>query len=1566
MSKTRAASSQDFNNGPILRMVGLLAALFALWVFVAPSSRSQRLPSSVTSAPGPAVTTSVATIQARAKSVFAQLPLRFEKNEGQADPQVKFMSQNGAYSLFFTPKEAVLLLRRKSPRKAASKSNQNAAVVRLRFVGSNANPRVVGVEEFPGKTNHFVGNDPKMWHTNVSNYARVKYEKVYPGVDLEYYGNQGGLEYDFTVTPGADANQIRFEVVGEPSSAPLLRLAPNGDLIVKTSGEEVCINKPIVYQPDDVEAVHTSLGAAKSDFKKEVSGHFVVEANNRVAFDLGPYDHSKRLVIDPAITYSTYLGGSYSSLGSSVAVYSDPATGHVYAYVAGGTSDTDFPTKNAMQASGGGDAFIAKIDPSASVAESLVWSTYLGGSDNGEFAHAITVDSAGNVYLTGDTNSSNFPTVNAYQSARKSPPNSYYPGTTADAFVSKLSADGSTLLYSTYFGGSGAENVHAIALDSADRVYIAGQTKSTDLPTVNPFQATLRATGGAAFLATFDTMHSGPGSLVYSTYLGGSGTHVGTEYLGDSAFGLAVDAAFGVHLGGGTTSPDFPIANGFQNNFLGGMSFYAKLNPFAPSSSQLVYSTFLGGAGGSGGLGGVTGIAVDSAGNAFLAGDAGPGQVPVTPGAYAAPTNPGDVVAFVAKINPALSGSASLIYCASLSLPQGGGAALATGIAVDATGNAFIVGHAGPGLSLVNPVQNSSNGVFQSLDAGSTWTGLTKGIVTNNIWALAIDTSTSPRTIYAGTADGNIYATTDGGLNWIQRVQLPDSSFGNPCTGSNSSCVFILIIDPSVPSTVYAGTSNGVYKSVDRGVNWSAFNDGFSELALQFVRDLKFDSGALYAATSGGLYKLANGATTWTQTSLTSNVTAVAIDPATNPRTFYVMSDFTFLSQKSVDGGISWAPYEVVTTNTANQGLTYLVVDTTTNPSSLYGEGAFGPELIKSSDGGTTWYGLPLYELAEAGFTDTYPAQTIVLDTSRNPPIIYVRQGGRVKTSFDGGYTWIDPVPNGSLHAIAIDPTTATSFSPAVLYAATDNPELKGFVVELDSSGSALLFATYLGGILGSEATLGNGIAVDAAGNIYVTGVTNSYQFPAVNAFQAHVASASTTSSAFFTKIGTQALPLTSPGPISTQVAVPIGTLTVSLPNVTGSTTSSAPTLSVTPLSSSDTADFSLSNNLGAYDISTTATYSGAVTLCFQAQTVNDLATFSNLQLIHIVDGSAISITSSHDFSTRTVCGSATSLSPFVLFNPTTNTALNASANPSVSGQPVTFAATVTSSGSPTGNVTFSDGATVLASIPLTSGGASFSTSSLAVGSHSITATFSGDGRWNGSTSSIVSQVVNRAATSITVSTSGSPSIDNQGVTVAATVTVLTPGLGTPTGSVTFKDGSTTFGTGALNNGRVTFTTSALGVGTHSITAVYAGDLNFAGSASTPAIQQVQYEPGGTTCLGAPAHQILQPINADGTSVWKQGRVIPAQFRVCDANGVSIGTAGVISSFSLSQIISGTITNVDETVSSTTTDAGFHWDATNQEWIFNISTKSLAANNTYVYTIGLNDGTTIVFKYGLK
>lgn len=321
----------------------------------------------------------------------------------------------------------------------------------------------------------------------------------------------------------------------------------------------------------------------------------------------------------------------------------------------------------------------------------------------------------------------------------------------------------------------------------------------------------------------------------------------------------------------------------------------------------------------------------------------------------------------------------------------------------------------------------------------------------------------------------------------------------------------------------------------------------------------------------------------------------------------------------------------------------------------------------------------------------------------------------------------------------------------------------------------------------------------------------------------------------------------------------------------------------------------------------------------------------------------------------------------------TTTTAVS-SANPSLFGQPVTFTATVSvvvpGAGAPTGTVTFMDGANTLAwNVALNGLQAAFTSSSLSVGPHSITAVYSGDGNFKSSTGNLTGgQVVNKASTSIMVSNLVNPSILNQSVTFTATVGVTAPGAGTPTGGVNFMDGAITLAANvALNGPQATFTTSSLSVGSHSITAVYGGDGNFNGSTSSVLSQLVQYEPAGTLCLGAAGHQILQPINADGTSVFKQGSTVPAKFRVCDVNGTSIGTASVVTSFRLISIQNGTVVStVDESVDSTTPDSSFRWDPTNMQWIFNMNTKILSANKTYAYLITLNDGTTIGLQFGLK
>lgn len=325
------------------------------------------------------------------------------------------------------------------------------------------------------------------------------------------------------------------------------------------------------------------------------------------------------------------------------------------------------------------------------------------------------------------------------------------------------------------------------------------------------------------------------------------------------------------------------------------------------------------------------------------------------------------------------------------------------------------------------------------------------------------------------------------------------------------------------------------------------------------------------------------------------------------------------------------------------------------------------------------------------------------------------------------------------------------------------------------------------------------------------------------------------------------------------------------------------------------------------------------------------------------------------------------------LFQPvaaSTTTTVSSSANPAVYGQSATLTATVTPSsgtGTPTGTVTFSEGTTVLGTESMTNGQATFSAVALSVGTHSITAAYSGDSNFTASTGSFT-ETVNPASTTTSLISSANPSILNSSVTFTATLSVVAPGAGTPSGAIAFKDGSTLLATVAINSaGQATFSTSTLAASSHSITAAYSGDSNFNASASAALNQLVQYEPMGTLCDGGVGHQILPPIDPSGTSVFNQGRTVPAKFRVCDANGISIGAPGVVSSFFLTQIISGTVTStVEDVVDTNNPDTAFRWDSTNQQWIFNISTQGLSAGSTYIYTIMLNDGTAISFQYGLR
>src|SRR2546428_1829274 len=338
-------------------------------------------------APAPATRTSTEIPQATEPQVLAaygKLPLSFEANDGQADPQVKFLSRGSGYTLFLTSTEAVLTLtkadayakRRISGEATLSEPEKRAGtVLRMKLLGANPAPAVAGVGELPGKSNYFVGNDPKKWRANVPTYAKVEYRDVYPGVNLVYYGNQRQLEHDFVVSPGADPKVITLAFEGMDGVA----IDALGDLVLRADGGEVRLRKPVVYQDQNGQ-------------RAVIPTRYVITAERQVAFEVAAYDATKPLIIDPVLAYSTYLGGSATDIGHGIAV---DAAGN--AYVTGDANSSDFPTTpGAFQPTGGGPAFVTKLNATGSA---LAYSTYLGNG-NGN-AVAIAVDAAGNAYVTG-------------------------------------------------------------------------------------------------------------------------------------------------------------------------------------------------------------------------------------------------------------------------------------------------------------------------------------------------------------------------------------------------------------------------------------------------------------------------------------------------------------------------------------------------------------------------------------------------------------------------------------------------------------------------------------------------------------------------------------------------------------------------------------------------------------------------------------------------------------------------------------------------------------------------------------------------------------------------------------------------------------------------------------------------------------------------------------------------------------------------------------------------------------------------------------------------------------
>jgi hypothetical protein len=407
----------------------------------------------------------------RLTAAYAKSPLRFEANQGQTDKEVKFISSGDGYTLFLTSSEAVLALRQKNdPRAAAGKRGSPARTaakfspLRLRLIGGNKAAEVNGLDPLPTTANYFIGDDPACWRANVPNYAKVEYRDVYPGVNQVYYGNQGQLEYDFVVAPGANPGRIRLTFDG----AQDLKLDANGDLIVRLPEGELRQHRPVVYQEINGQ-------------RRPVSGEYVLERGNEVRFALGDYERSQPLTIDPVLAYSTFLGGTRQDGGQSIAV---DAAGN--AYIAGYTESLDFPAANQMIPAISASLKVLVIKLNATGSGAPVYTTLIGGHYD-DWANAIAVDAAGNAYLTGRVSSTSFPIHPAGTAAQPKKARN------DDAFVLKLNPRGNQLLYSTFLGGSGADEARGIAVDAAGNAYVTGQTVSSDFPLKNAMLSNLRS-----------------------------------------------------------------------------------------------------------------------------------------------------------------------------------------------------------------------------------------------------------------------------------------------------------------------------------------------------------------------------------------------------------------------------------------------------------------------------------------------------------------------------------------------------------------------------------------------------------------------------------------------------------------------------------------------------------------------------------------------------------------------------------------------------------------------------------------------------------------------------------------------------------------------------------------------------------------------------------------------------------------------------------------------------------------------------------------------------------------
>jgi hypothetical protein len=960
-------------------------------------------------------------VKARALSNYGKLPLSFEENRGQAAASAKYLSHGSDYSILLGSSGVSLNL-------PANGKNRGPSTVRMTFPGAQATPVVTAEGRQAAISSYFIGNDPSRWVTGAPNFARVNYHELYRGIDLAFYGNQGRLEYDFLVAPGADPGAIRLQFGGLKG----MRLAATGDLILSTENGEVLQHKPIAYQDQD--------GA-----RRTVDGHYRLQSGNRVAFEIAKYDRQKPLVIDPVLTFSTYLGSpgeDVFSISGAASLANYPAVavdtqGNTYVAGFNGGSAGDFtghPVTLGGNSSGGGtEVFVVKLN---TLGTGLLYDVVFGGGFT-DVAGGIAVDGSGNAYVTGNTNSTNFPvTVGAPQNVLNGQTN---------AFVTEVNAAGNGLVYSTYLGGSGNFYGNAIAVDHSGNAYVTGTaafTGGTSFPLVNP----LSSSPSNGFLTE---VNAGGNGFAYSTYLSAG-----------IGYGIAVDGSGNAYVAGSTGSKASPSPS---------QGYALKVDA---GGTGIAYGPVLIGSAGLQTVG--FAIAIDSSTDAYVTGMTNDQHFPEISSGAQSKYGGGLTDGFAIKLGP----SGSLVYgtyiggLGSNLLPERG-----SGIGVDQQNNAYISGTTECiGFPTLNSISGTRNGGPTALMRGtisgatSNWSNTNLTGSFDQVTALAFDPAGD---LYAGASavdasGGGIYKLPAGSGSWISAN-----------SGITTSTIDAIAVDPNSTSTIYAAGSGHLYQSTNAGSSWTQLSQQVGTSAVIAIARTT-PTSTIYVGSSVGLIYSTNAGASWSNPAVgpgAGSVSSIIADPS-NTRTAYAGTPTSVY--QTVNGGANWAQVASGLPTGLGGAITSLAINATTH--TIYAATPNG--LYDTTSAGASWAQLVLGQIASTPLL-------VAVDAGNNVYVAF--QGAGLATGTSGGTSstdWSALTYNGltqnPIVALATPPSgSGTAYAGIV-------SETTGFLVELNSSG-ALTSSTCIGG---SDNNLAQSIAVTSGGSVMIAGVTASTNFP--------------------------------------------------------------------------------------------------------------------------------------------------------------------------------------------------------------------------------------------------------------------------------------------------------------------------------------------------------------------------------------------------------------------------------------------------------------------------------------